>query len=162
VGFPNRAIEACRRDWSAGKVDEGHIRDLLKCRNIDVHGLEEFLDKSYPSEVRWAVARVLTMKGQTGDVIFAAMLSPEREDVLALLSLLGKNKLGLEALEELILSEDTMIRDAAVEMFRRAGKMDCIFPLIFDKDDAIVKRIKRYINEAAGQCGQTCGARKPA
>jgi hypothetical protein len=46
-------------------------------------------------------------------------------------------------------------------MFRRAGKVDVIFPLIFDSDDGVVKRIKRYINEA-GQCGQTCGAREPA
>ena len=161
MGFPNRAIEACRRDWSAGKVDEGHIRDLLKCRNIDVHGLEEFLDKSYSSEVRWAVARVLIEKGYTGDVVSAAMMSPEREDVLALLSLLGRNKLGLEALEGLLLSEDTMIRDAAIEMFRRAGKVDVIFPLIFDRDDGVAKRIKRYINEA-GQRGQTCGARESA
>ena len=161
MGFPNRAIEACRRDWSAGKVDEGHIRDLLKCRNIDVYGLEEFLDKSYSSEVRWAVARVLIEKGHTGDVVSAAMMSPEREDVLALLSLLGKHKLGIEALEGLLLSEDTMIRDAAIEMFRRAGKVDVIFPLIFDRDDGVVKRIKRYINEA-GQRGQTCGARESA
>jgi HEAT repeat protein len=155
-------LDICRRDWSAGKVDEGHVRDLLKCRNADVQGLEEFLNESYPSDVRWAAARVLMEKGQTKEVVAAAMLSQDRESILALLSLMAKQKVGLAALEGLVSSEDTMVRDAAVDMFRRAGKVDVIFPLIFDKDDAVVQRIKRYINEAAGQRGQTCDARRPA
>lgn len=151
MGFANRAVEACVRDWSSGRVDEGNIRNLLKCRDVNVSGMEEFLRESYPSEVRWAAARVLMEKGQTKEVVAAAMISQDRESILALLSLLGKNKIGIDALDGLISSEDTMIRDAAVEMFRRAGKVDVIFPLIFDRDDNVVKRIKRYINEA-GQC----------
>ena len=160
MGFANRAVEVCRRDWSSGKVDESHVRDVLKCRNVDVQGMYEFLHETYPSEVRWAAARVLMEKGQTKEVVAAAMLSQDRESILALLSLLGKHKVGLEALERLISSEDTMIRDAAVEMFRRAGKVDSIFPLIFDEDDCVVKRIKRYIEEVGmlrdvqtGKCG---------
>lgn len=161
MSFASRALEICRRDWSAGRTDESHVRDLLKCRSVNIEGLEEFLHETYPSEVRWAAARVLMEKGQTKDVVAAAMLSQDRESILALLSLMAKHKMGLDALENLVSSEDTMIRDAAVEMFRRAGKVDVIFPLIFDKDDAVVQRIKRYINEA-GQRGQTCDARGPA
>ncbi len=160
MGFPSRAVEACCRDWSSGKVDEGHIRDVLKCKNVDVHGIEEFLNESHSSDVRWAAARVLMEKGQTREVVTAAMLSQDRESILALLSLIGKHKVGLEALSGLITSEDTMVRDAAVEMFRRAGNVDVIFPLIFDRDDCVVKRIKRYINEA-GQHRETCSARGP-
>jgi hypothetical protein len=148
VVFGSRAVEACIRDWSSGTVDEGNIRNLLKCRDVNVTGMEEYLSKSHPSEVRWAAARVLMEKGQAKEVVAAAMLSQDRESILSLLSLLGKNKVGIDALESLISSEDTMVRDAAIEMFRRAGKVDVIFPLIFDSDDGVVKRIKRYINEA--------------
>jgi len=129
-------------------VDEGHIRDVLKCRNVDVNGMEEFLNEKHPPEIRWAAARVLMDKGQAKEVVAAAMLSQDRESILALLSLMGRNKQGIEVLEGLVSSEDTMIRDAAVEMFRKAGKVDAIFPLIFDRDDIVVKRIKRYIDEA--------------
>jgi len=45
-------------------------------------------------------------------------------------------------------SDDTIVRDAAIDMFRRTGKTDALFPLIFNTDDNVVKRIKRYINEA--------------
>jgi HEAT repeat protein len=148
VGFANRAVEVCLRDWSVGRVDEGHIRDVLKCRNVDVNGMEEFLNEKHPPEIRWAAARVLMDKGQAKEVVAAAMLSQDRESILALLSLMGRNKKGIEVLEGLVSSEDTMIRDAAVEMFRKAGKVDAIFPLIFDRDDIVVKRIKRYIDEA--------------
>ncbi len=148
MGFANRAVEVCLRDWSVGRVDEGHIRDVLKCRNVDVNGMEEFLNEKHPPEIRWAAARVLMDKGQAKEVVAAAMLSQDRESILALLSLMGRNKQGIEVLEGLVSSEDTMIRDAAVEMFRKAGKVDAIFPLIFDRDDIVVKRIKRYIDEA--------------
>ena len=161
MSFASRALEICRRDWASGRIDEGHVRDLLRCRNVNVDGMEEFLHESYPSDVRWSAARVLMEKGQTKEVVAAAMLSQDRESVLALLSLMAKHKVGLDTLESLVSSRDTMIRDAAVEMFRRAGKVDAIFPLIFDGDDAVVQRIKRYINEA-GQRGQTCDARGPA
>jgi HEAT repeat protein len=135
-------------------VVETHVRDILRCRNVDVSALEEFLGEEHPHEVRWAAARILAVKGRIKEVVKAALLSEEREDILNFISILGKQNAGLEELESLLSSEDTMVRDAAVDMFRRAGNSDVLFPLIFDRDDVVVQRIKRYINEA-GQCRQT-------
>lgn len=157
MGFPERAVEACLRDWSAGKVDESHIRDVLKSKKVDVAGLEVFLGQEHPHEVRWAAARVLSEKGQIAEVVKAALLSQDRETFLEMLSLIGRQDAGLEALENLVSSSDLLVRDAAVDMFRRAGKTDVLFPLVFDQDDNVVKRIKRYIDEA-GQRGKTCGS----
>jgi len=154
MGFADRAIEACRRDWFDHRVDENHVRDVLKSRISEALWAFEYTEDYYPSEVRVAAARVLVEKdeGGIGQVSNMALREKERETLIEFLRILGKKGAGLDTLEGMVSSEDTMIRDAAVEMFRRTGKVDAIFPLIFDKDDIVVKRIKRYIDEA-GQCG---------
>lgn len=161
MGFAERAVEACRRDWSAGRVDESHVRDVLKSKLADVGSLHEFTDPQCPMEVRMAAARVLAEKGLIDNVVVMALAEQERETLIELLRILGRKGAGLESLEALVASEDTMVRDAAVEMFRRTGQTDALFPLIFDQDDSVVRRIKRYIDEA-GQRGETCRSREPA
>ena len=148
MGFPERAVEACSRDWWDGIVDESHVRDVLKCKKVNVSTLEEFLKPIHSNEVRMAAARVQVEKGNIEEVVKVAVTTEERETLLELLGILGKQEGALEVLEGLLSSNDKMIRDAAVEMFRRAGKVDALFPLVFDEDDNVVKRIKRYIDEA--------------
>jgi len=148
MGFAERVVEVCDRDWSAGIVDENHIRAVMKTKQVNVVVLEKFLGPEYSHEVRWSAARILSEKGRVKEVVKAALLSEDRESLLGLLGVLGKNNAGLEELESLIASEDTMVRDAAVDMFRRAGNVSALFPLIFNEDDAVVRRIKRYLNEA--------------
>ena len=144
MGFAERAVEACERDWLSGTVDENHIRNVMKCGFVDVQVLEKFLDRAYAHEIRWSAARILSEKGRIKEVVKAALLSEDRESILGLLGILGKSGAGLDELEKLLSSNDTMVRDAAVDMFRRAGNVSVLFPLIFDEDDAVVKRIKRY------------------
>lgn len=157
MGFPERAVEACRRDWAAGRVDESHIRDVLKSKRVDVSSLVEFMGQDRPVAVRMAVARLIADKGDISLVVKMAMEEHDRDSLFELLRMLGKSGVGLEVLETLVSSEDTMVRDAAVDMFRRAGKVDALFILVFNEDDQVVKRIKRYINEA-GQCGEACSS----
>jgi hypothetical protein len=159
MGFPERAVDTCKRDWSSGVTVETHIRDVLKCRHVDVTVLEPFLSSQYPSEIRWAAARIISEKGRISEVVQAALLIPieERDLLFEFLSTLGKQKDGLRELEGLVSSEDTFVRDAAVDMFRRSGQVDALVLLLFNDDDDVVKRIKRYIDEA-GQRGQTCSA----
>jgi hypothetical protein len=147
MGFPERAVEACYRDWSSGIVDESHVRDVLKCKRVDVSILEEFLRPTAQNEIRMAAARIQVEKGNIEEVVKLAVMTEDREFLLELLSILGKQEGALEVLEGLLISKDKLIRDAAVEMFRRAGKVEILFPLIFDEDYNVVKRIKRYINE---------------
>lgn len=160
--FADRAIETCRRDWFAGKVDESHVRDVLKSRISEAIWAFEFTEACHPTEVRVAACRILAEKdsGGIGRVSQLALMEGDRETLIELLRILGRSGAGLETMESLIASEDTIVRDATVDMFRRTGKVDALFPLIFDKDDVVVKRIKRYINEA-GQRGEVCGSRGP-
>jgi hypothetical protein len=154
MSFQERAVEVCRRDFESGAVVETHIRDVLKSKRVDVTTLEAFLNSEHPSSVRWAAARILSVKGRIKEVVKAALLSEDRESLMNFLSIMGKNKDGLEELEGLLTSEDLMVRDATIDMFRRAGNVGVLFPLVFDQDDVVVKRIKRYIDEA-GQCRET-------
>ena len=54
---------------------------------------------------------------------------------------------GIEILAELLNNENPFVKEAVVRMFRRIKRSDCLFPLLFDKDDSVVNRIKRYIHE---------------
>jgi len=49
---------------------------------------------------------------------------------------------------DLLQSENPVIREEAITMFRRSGRADCLFGLLFDDDDGLVSRVKRYIEEA--------------
>ena len=60
--FADRAIETCRRDWFTGRVDESHIRDVLKSRISEALWAFEFTESHHPVEVRIAACRVLTEK----------------------------------------------------------------------------------------------------
>lgn len=150
MGYQERAVEACRRDLASGRVDENHIRDVLRSRITDASWAWEYTNAYHPVELRIAAARVIIEKDQGGvkRVMDMVLAEQERETLIELLRILGKKGGGLEALENLVSSEDTMVRDAAVDMFRRAGKVDALFLLIFNEDDMVVKRIKRYIDEA--------------
>ena len=65
MGFADRAVEACRRDWSEHRVDENHVRDVLKSRLTHALWAFEYTEDDYPAEVRVAAARVLTV-GSSG------------------------------------------------------------------------------------------------
>jgi len=87
-------------------------------------------------------------KGMMKDVFKEYLSDQNRENILKLMSLSGKTKEEADDLICLLESEDTMIRDEAISMFRKIGDVNSLLPLIFDSDNAVVQRIKRYINEA--------------
>ena len=66
--------------------------------------------------------------------------------LLDMLKYLSKEVQGIEALDKLLRDSDSLVREAAIGMFRRMGKVDVLFPLIFDSDSLMVERIKRYLS----------------
>lgn len=148
MGLKNRAIEACRRNWSSGVVDESNVRDVLRCGFGDIRCLEKFIESDYPSEIRIASARVISLHGNFQKIVDVALVEKDKETLFEFLCILGGNGNCVEALRGLLDSSDTLVRDAAIDMFRRAGKAERLLPLIFEKDSNMVKRIKRYINES--------------
>lgn len=147
MNFAQRAVESCRRDWENGMVVESHVRDVLKSVRPDVSTLEPFIRKPCSSEVRVAAARILAENGKAALVVEEISTETERDVVLQFLGCLTSSKVGLESLSSMLASDDKMIRDDVVDVLRRAGMTEDLFPLLFDDNDLTASRIRRYMNE---------------
>lgn len=154
MGFSQRAVVACEMAMRKGKASERLIRDVLKYTDkVDVTCIEPFLKHENPM-IRQMAAKVIGAKGNV-DVLVAAVLREEDNGVLfEMISALGTRGGGIESLVGLLSSENSFVKMAAIEMFRRAGKVDCLFPLLFDDNDLMVLRTKRYLDEKSrkGTC----------
>jgi HEAT repeat protein len=130
-----------------GVASERLVRDILKDKEsqIDVSCIEPFLGHADPM-IRRMAARVVGAKGDTC-VLIRVILKEKDDDVLTdMLDALVAGD-GTETLAELLNSGNPFVKEAVVRMFRRTKKNDCLFPLLFDKDDSVVNRIKRYLYE---------------
>jgi hypothetical protein len=109
--------------------------------------LEGFIGFEYPSEVRLASARVLASAGDFKKIIEVSLLEQDKTMLCELIGIIGGKGDGVEALYGLLESQDTILRDSVIDMFRRTGKSDQLVSLLFGSDEKLIKRIKRYINE---------------
>ena len=147
MSLSQRAVIACEKAMKQGKASERLVRDILKNKEgqIDVSCIEPFLDHADPM-IRRMAARVVGAKGNAC-VLMAAILKEKNDEVLPdMLDALVAGD-GIEILAELLNNENPFVKEAVVRMFRRIKRSDCLFPLLFDKDDSVVNRIKRYIHE---------------
>ena len=145
MGFAERAVTACIKAMQKGIADEGLVNSVLKKRDVDVQRLEPFLMSS-DSMVRRKAAEIISKKGRAELVLEAALKEEDKTVLLDMLKYLGKEVQGVEALDGLLRSNDSLVKEAAIGMFRRMGKVDVLFPLIFDRDSLMVERIKRYLS----------------
>lgn len=156
MGFAERAVAACDKAMSNGTLKERHVRDILKSRNPDVTPLVRHL-ASENSFVRRAVVRIVGGVGNDASIKQCVQGAKQEEDpevLRALLQSIGKR--GGEAvrvLERMVNSEDPFVREEAISMLKRTGQAESLLPLLFDKDDSLVKRVKRYIHEQKREQG---------
>jgi hypothetical protein len=144
--FAERLIDRCERLFRSGVVEELVVCDILGSREPDVSRIEPYLGSAI-SEVRMAAVRIIGEKGSVDSLLDAAIKEQNVRVLLEMMRRLGLRKGGVEALDRLLHHKNSIIREEAIAMFRRAGKTDSLFPLIFDEDSLVVQRIKRYINE---------------
>lgn len=146
MGFAERAVVACEEAMKEKRVSERQVRDILKSKRIDGSPFVPYLRDSEVM-VRRVASRIVGAKGPVKELVNAALVEKDRGLLVDMLRLIGKNAEGIEQLEVLLTSEDIIVRDSAVEMFRRAGKPDSLLALVFSDDESMVERIKRYLNE---------------
>jgi hypothetical protein len=149
MGFTERAVAACERAMQKGIADEGLVHDVLKRKRVDVQRLEIFLT-SPDAMVRQKAAEIISKRGRAELVLEAALKEEDKNVLLDMLKHLGKEVQGIEALDKLLRDKDSFVKEAAISMFRRVGKVDVLFPLIFDTDNSLVERIKRYLQNEQG------------
>lgn len=158
MGFADRAVAACEKAIESGDVSERHIRDVLKSKTGGESCVRFLVSKDVVA--RRAAARIVGEKGPVAALVKAALVEEDRALLLDMLRLIGRNGQHVEAFEALLSSADDMVvRDAVVEMFRRAGRPEYLFPMLFSDDDATVARIKRYMDEQ-GQGGKVSDSRR--
>jgi hypothetical protein len=146
MDFAERIVAECRKAMSEGIANERHIRDIVRLRTVDVQPLECFL-KSDNEMVRRAAVRIFAGRKIVKPLIEMAAHPESREMLLEILQSIGTTDESMELLGKLLVCEDTIVRDEAIELFRRTGNLDNLFPLVFSKDESMVQRIKRYFYE---------------
>ena len=144
--FDKRAVSACESAMRNGTLCQRHVRDVLKAREPDVESIECFLDNEDPM-IRIGAARVVGMRGDVSRVISAILKEEDREVLIDMMSVVAERGKGFGELGEMLIGRGDVVRDEVIEVLRRTGKAGALLPLIFDKDDSLVERVKRYMNE---------------
>jgi hypothetical protein len=144
--FPKRAVNAFVEAAKSGKLGPRSITDVLKYDQVDVSPIEPFLSDPDPW-IRQCAAKVVAARGDKKKLVEAAKVERDKAVLLAIIESLTKQKEGLEDLAHMLSSEDPAIVNDVIQMFRRAGRSDCLLALAFSNDDALVARVKKYMED---------------
>ena len=144
--FPERAVQACVRAMSVGRVSERHIRDVLKFDDVDVVDVEPFLN-SKNEFVRAGAVRIVGAHGDMGKLAETAKEEKNRAILGQIINAFCERPEGIKEVVHLLESDDPVVFEETIDMFRRLGRADCLFGLVFHEDKELVERVKRYINE---------------
>ena len=154
MSFAESAVQSCVRGMEKGVTSSRNIRDILGCDNVDVSNIEPFLN-STSDDVRMAAISIVGAKGDMGKLVEQAKKNNDRLAHMLILDAFCERPEGIERIVTLLKSEDEVVFEEAVEMFRRVGRGDCLFGLVFHEDRKVVERVKRYINEHREETSST-------
>ena len=131
-------------------VSARHVNDIMKYDDVDVSPIEPFLS-STNANVRRRATEIIGIRGDVSLLRDAALVEKNKDVLLMMLDHVWRCPTGLEDFVGLLSHEDSAIRQGAVTMYRRAGRADCLISMLFDKDDDLVFRVKKYMkDEMAG------------
>ena len=150
MGTARRAIRALMRRFERGETDQGVVNGILRINGlIDVSCFERFLVGGCSAWVRADAARVIVAKGDPNVVIEAARHEKNIAVVSKMLEALGKCGKGELSDLAFLLNQDesVVVKDAAIKMFKDAGREDCLMPLLLSMSRDEVQIAKRCMNE---------------
>jgi hypothetical protein len=138
-------VLTCVAHLKAGRVSERCIRDVLKYNGVDVSPVASFLSSLDPA-IRLAAVRIVGEKGDPNLLINIVKNESEKPILLEAMKALGKRGKNLNELVSILETSDSLVKQEAIAMFRKSGEVDCLFSLLFDKDQHIVEQVKGYFN----------------
>jgi len=146
--FAERAVESFIEAIRVGHIKYIYVRNILKYEDVDTTPIEQFLNDADP-RVRSYAVEIIAARGDHNKVIDRALVEKEKEVLLAIFRKLTDRGRGnnLERLVDFIDHEDSAVRFESIMMFKKCGRADCLFTLLFDSDDGLVYRTRRYIEE---------------
>jgi len=143
----DRAVELCVKAMECRHISPFIVNNVLRCKNVDVSPVERFLWDS-DDMVRMFAVKVIGEKSKDLSVLIEVAKHEENKEILVrILRYVSRQKESLQELADLLHSEDRVLREEAIQIFRKAHCAECLFPLLFEDDDRLVKQIKRYIQE---------------
>lgn len=145
--FARRAVEQCVEAMQQTKLSSYHVSAVLKYSEVDVSPIEPFLH-SENDFIRHKAVQIFGKRGQLLPLLELAKTERDTTILISVLGFLSKTKNGIEELANLLNSKSQVIRVTAINMFRKAGRGDCLVGLLFDDNDDFVEIIKKYIREA--------------
>jgi hypothetical protein len=144
--FPKRAVQTFVDAARAGKLGPRHISDITRYEDVDVSPIEIFLFDVDPW-VRQCAAKVISARGDKKKLVEVAKNEKDKMVLMTVIEGLTHQKEGLEDLAHMLSDKDSSIVNDVIQMFRRAGRTDCLLALAFSNDDAVVARVKKYMED---------------
>jgi len=142
--FAERAVFLFLQSAKEGTLSPRHVNAVVRNDKCDVTEIEPLINHE-DEWVRRCAIKVIGKKGDVKCLIERTLIEKDKTVLLELLEQVIKERDSLESLVGLLDSSDEAIRNDTIEMFKRANRADCLFPLVFSKDDELVTRIKGYI-----------------
>lgn len=136
----------CAAQLNESVISERSIRDVLKCRVVNIKPIIPFL-KSEDPDVRLAAIRIVGEKGDTNLLIETVKEEHDKRILFEAMKQLGQRGKNLTDLVGILETSDSVMKQEAIAMFRKSGNTDCLFALLFDRDPRIVAQVKEYFNE---------------
>ena len=152
TNFPQRALKACLEAMNNGSLSPIHIKNLTKYKNvkIDVEPFKVFLHHK-DAHIRKGAISVIFRYGDKMELLEFIKREKDKTNLLFAIKLIKESQeIFKDRIDELIVCLkmfDRVVREAAVETFRCYGRADLLLSLVFETDEELIKRVKRYIEE---------------
>lgn len=141
-----KIVKSCSDAMMSGAVSYYHIRRIIRYKKIDVTSIEKYL-YSDNRDIRDAAVQIIGAKGNVEKLVDILLNEDDRIIIMRIIDSFGRHPEKVDKLVELLNSEDQVVFEKTIELFRKVGREDCLFGLLFSSDDSIVNRIKGYIDE---------------
>lgn len=142
-----RAVDSCLRAAADGRLTPAHIQMVLECEGVDLSAFSRFLEEGTSDMVRCLVADIVA-KYEPGLVVETAAReagNPRLFNAMCkALAMVGFKE--VEPLVPILRGEDVVAPNRVLRLFVEVGRADLLFPLVFDGDERMVERVKRYLH----------------
>lgn len=146
MSYPDRAVKRCVHLFREGKVRPAVVRSVVEYKGVDVGPVEPFLSSRDPF-VRRAACQIIGAVGNAALLVDVVDGEEDRGVIVESLKHLHRVGGDVHRVSHLLTHPDPAVQEAAIDMFRRAGRSDCLYMLLLDDDDHLVRRAKRFVEE---------------
>lgn len=148
LSYAQRAVDSCVKKFRNGIYSSRAVKNILKRDDVDVKEIEPFM-KDKGTELRTVAMEIVIRKGDRKKAIEVIKNETSRTVIQKILLVLSDELIGddIDELSKLASSENSIIREEAISLFRKTGRDDCLLPLLLSGGDDVVDRIRKYMEE---------------